>query len=92
MYQIYKHKNDIAASLKNFGNRCAALFQKKKKDAEEVAQETEKDAKECVEEDVENVANALEKTKLDVEKSANENGIYSDSKSSLKTYWRLSYL
>lgn len=71
---IPKYENGVAASLKNFGNRCAALFQKKKKDAEEVAQETEKDVKECVEEEVENAAKALEKTKLEVEKSANEKG------------------
>lgn len=64
----------IAASLKSFGEKTASLFDRKKKDAEQVAAEKATAAQKMAEEQARKTAEAIGQTKSEVENLAADTG------------------
>lgn len=65
---------DFTASLKNFGNRIASVFERKKKDASQIAEEKEKKVEDVVEQQLTKAADILKETKRDSENVAKSTG------------------
>lgn len=72
----YKSSNKafFAASLRNFGSRIGQLFTRKKSEAAEEVQEVENRVEDVVEERAKKTDEALERTKSDAQKIAQEAG------------------
>lgn len=64
----------ILASLKNLGAKTTSLFERKKKDVEELAQEKAAEAQKLAEEQVKLAADSLTKAKTDAEQLALKTG------------------
>lgn len=62
------------ASLKNLGAKTTSLFERKKKDVEQLAQEKVAEAQKLAEEQAQHAADALTKAKTDAEKLALSTG------------------
>lgn len=63
-----------AASLKSFGERTAGLFDRKKKDAEKLAEEKAEEAKKMAEEQARTLGESIGKTKSEAEQLAASTG------------------
>lgn len=64
----------ILASLKNLGAKTTSLFERKKKDVEQLAQEKAAEAQKIAEEQVKLASDSLTKAKTDAEKLASSTG------------------
>lgn len=64
----------ILASLKNLGAKTTSLFERKKKDVEQLAQEKAAEAQKMAEDQAHLAADALTKAKTDAEKLATSTG------------------
>lgn len=62
------------ASLRNFGNRIASVFERKKKDVAEVAEEDKEKVEDVVEEQLKKTAEILKGTKDELENTAKTTG------------------
>lgn len=62
------------ASLRNFGNRIASVFERKKKDVVEVAEEDKEKVEDVVEEQLKKTAEILKGTKGELENTAKTTG------------------
>lgn len=71
---FYTNKFIFLASLRNFGSRIGQLFTKKKNDVAEEVKETENKIEDVVEERGKKTNEALERTKSDAQKIAQEAG------------------
>lgn len=64
----------ILASLKNLGAKTTSLFERKKKDVEQLAQEKATEAQKLAEEQAKLASDAFSKTKSDAEQLATSTG------------------
>lgn len=60
--------------MKNFGNRVASIFERKKKETGQVVEEKQKNVEDTVEEQLTKAANILKETKKDTENVAKSTG------------------
>lgn len=65
----------ILASLKNLGAKTTSLFERKKKDVEQLAQEKAAEVQKLAEDQAKLAADSLTKAKADVEQLASSTGI-----------------
>lgn len=64
----------FSASLRNFGTRIGSLFERKKKEAAEVAEEEEQKTEDLVEQQLTKASEILKNTQTDTENAAKSAG------------------
>lgn len=75
----YDFSSVCVASLKSFGERTVGLFDRKKKDAEKLAEEKAEEAKKIAEEQARTLGESIGKTKSEAEQLAASTGNDDDS-------------
>lgn len=68
--------NVLTASLKNFGEKTAGLFERKKKDAEQLAAEKAAEIQKLAEEQAQKAGEVLSKTKNEAGEIVNGTGAF----------------